>query len=520
MATAAKTRPTMDAPNTQTQMVPVDAIVPPDINREEYGNLEELADSIRAQGLLQAITVAPREDGKFDLIIGERRWKATKLAGFNAIEAKVVELDPVERMEQQLSENIHRKELTTIERARQVDKYFAVAAAHGQKMTQEEAAKRLGLNNQSQVSKYRTLYRLYQGVESFKSAYEAGRVTLTEAVELGRLTKAPEKDAALITRVLHEGIDKGNIAQAVKQELDRRVRNKKRAAKQQELKLANATIAPDDFHKHGGRRLGPGSHELNVDPTEHAGLECHAVYVTSTLDVQPVCMDPDSHKDVKPTVPAKSDKKSKAAGEKPEKVKGESGPDATPENTPTEETAADARTEAGEREAGTSAGDEPVADSSDEDEERKAEEAAKAAHQEALREAGMNRRAALRAWLTGKPRLTRGISDTYVFRQVVNIALDDDDVDQRILRELLDIPEESDVLDAIREMAEKNEEHLRRVAVALLCERVEAGLEHDSDYQNAMAGQHYELLHDAFGYLPSDEERLELGIANTESDAS
>ena len=71
--------------------------------------LQELADSITAQGVVQPIVVRPLQDGRFELIAGERRWRATQLAGLGSIPAVVKDLDDQSAAAVSLIENIQRE---------------------------------------------------------------------------------------------------------------------------------------------------------------------------------------------------------------------------------------------------------------------------------------------------------------------------------------------------------------------------------------------------------------------------
>ena len=87
-----------------------------DFDREA---LQELADSIRAQGVLQPVLVRPLADsGKFEIIAGERRWRAAQLAGLHEIPAVVRKLDDQTAMCIALIENIQREDLNPLEQAR------------------------------------------------------------------------------------------------------------------------------------------------------------------------------------------------------------------------------------------------------------------------------------------------------------------------------------------------------------------------------------------------------------------
>ncbi len=79
--------------------------------------LRGLAESIKKIGLLEDILVRPREDGTYEIVLGERRWRASQLAGIESIPAKVVDLTDEEARLIALTENIHREDLTKVEEA-------------------------------------------------------------------------------------------------------------------------------------------------------------------------------------------------------------------------------------------------------------------------------------------------------------------------------------------------------------------------------------------------------------------
>jgi ParB family chromosome partitioning protein len=80
-------------------------------------SLSELASSITEMGVLQPILVRPLEDGAFELIAGERRWRAAQRAGLTTIPAVIRLTDDVSSVEQALVENLHRQDLTALEEA-------------------------------------------------------------------------------------------------------------------------------------------------------------------------------------------------------------------------------------------------------------------------------------------------------------------------------------------------------------------------------------------------------------------
>ncbi|MEK7410178.1 MAG: ParB/RepB/Spo0J family partition protein, partial [Actinomycetota bacterium] len=114
--------------------------------------LSELAASIRAIGLLQPVLVRPAKDGRYELIAGERRWRAATRAGLRSIPAIIRITDDVSSVEQALVENLHRQDLTPLEEA----------AAYQQllddfNLTHENIAKKVGKSRSAITNSVRLL---------------------------------------------------------------------------------------------------------------------------------------------------------------------------------------------------------------------------------------------------------------------------------------------------------------------------------------------------------------------------
>lgn len=101
--------------------------------------LNDLADSIREHGIIQPLTVRRLSSGYYQIIAGERRWRAAKLAGLTEVPAVIVEADDRKVMELGLIENLQREDLNPMEEA---DGYLALKEEFG--LTQEEIAQRMG----------------------------------------------------------------------------------------------------------------------------------------------------------------------------------------------------------------------------------------------------------------------------------------------------------------------------------------------------------------------------------------
>lgn len=114
--------------------------------------LEALADSIRTHGIIQPLTVREMPNGYYQIIAGERRWRAARLAEVSEIPAVVMEADDKKVMELALIENLQRQDLNPVEEAMG---YQSLMEEYG--LTQEEAAKRVGKSRPAVANSLRLL---------------------------------------------------------------------------------------------------------------------------------------------------------------------------------------------------------------------------------------------------------------------------------------------------------------------------------------------------------------------------
>ncbi|MDE5560707.1 MAG: ParB/RepB/Spo0J family partition protein [Bacteroidaceae bacterium] len=137
--------------------IPVGKIMPnPNQPRRDFAPeaLQELADSIRELGIVQPITLRDQGDGTYLIIAGERRWRASQMAGLTAIPAYVRTVDDENMMEMALIENIQREDLNALE--------IALAYQHlleQYNLTQERLSERVG-KNRSTITNYLRLLKL------------------------------------------------------------------------------------------------------------------------------------------------------------------------------------------------------------------------------------------------------------------------------------------------------------------------------------------------------------------------
>ena len=121
-----------------------------DFNEEE---LQALADSIGEHGILQPLTVREMpHSGYYQIIAGERRWRAARMAGLTEVPALVIEADDRQAMELALIENLQRQDLNPVEEAQG---YHSLLEDYG--LTQEEAARRVGKSRPAVANALRLL---------------------------------------------------------------------------------------------------------------------------------------------------------------------------------------------------------------------------------------------------------------------------------------------------------------------------------------------------------------------------
>ena len=137
--------------------VPVEKIkANPNQPRHEFSetSLEELAESIRQIGIIQPITLRQMEDGTYQIIAGERRWRASQMAGLNSVPAYVRTADDEKMMQMALVENIQREDLNAIEIAlayqNLIEQYH---------LTQDKLSEKIG-KNRATIANYLRLLKL------------------------------------------------------------------------------------------------------------------------------------------------------------------------------------------------------------------------------------------------------------------------------------------------------------------------------------------------------------------------
>ena len=177
--------------------IPIDAIDPnPDQPRRVFdaAQLEGLAASIRVHGVLQPVVVR-RVGERYELVVGERRWRASRAAGLDSVPAVVAELDSRDRLELALVENVQRHDLNPMELAEALRGLSETGAS------QEEIGRRVGLERSTVANQL----RLLELAPNYQADVEAGRLAMGHAKALLQVSNA-ERRRALRDRIVEEGL--------------------------------------------------------------------------------------------------------------------------------------------------------------------------------------------------------------------------------------------------------------------------------------------------------------------------
>jgi ParB family transcriptional regulator, chromosome partitioning protein len=145
--------------------------------------LEELAESIRASGVVQPVVLRPAANGRFQLVAGERRWHASRRAGKTTIPAVVRQISNEQAMEITIIENLQREDLNPIEQARAFERLSREFS-----LTQEQIAARTGKDRAS-IANFVRLLKLPDDVQN---ALEAGALSFGHGKVLLALAGYPE----------------------------------------------------------------------------------------------------------------------------------------------------------------------------------------------------------------------------------------------------------------------------------------------------------------------------------------
>lgn len=221
------------------EMIPVDSINPNPLQprkkfREE--SLEELAASLREHGVVQPVIVRP-SGARYELLVGERRWRAAQIAGLKAIPAVIREAEPSECLQIALVENLHRDDLNGIEEA---SAYRQLMEDFG--FTQEEIAQKVGKSRSAVAN----ALRLLQLPVEVQASVVAGEISAGHARALLALQGDPFQ-GALLKKIIEEGLSVRETEEIVRRRLSGETETKGKTREkprqlQQYAELASASL--------------------------------------------------------------------------------------------------------------------------------------------------------------------------------------------------------------------------------------------------------------------------------------
>lgn len=167
-------------------------------------SLNELAASIQANGVVQPILVRPAPDGKFEIVAGERRWRASRIAGLETIPAMVEEISNERLLEIALVENIQREDLNPIEMAKAFEQLIQEFS-----LTHEQIAARTGKDRAS-ITNFLRLLKLTYPVQMLVAE---GKLSMGHARALIGLGTREQEDFA--ARIVAQGMSVRNAEKMV-----------------------------------------------------------------------------------------------------------------------------------------------------------------------------------------------------------------------------------------------------------------------------------------------------------------
>ena len=228
----------------ELQILPITKVEPrQDQPREIFDeqSLQELADSIAQYGLIQPITARKLDSGYYQIIAGERRWRAARLAGLTEVPVRVIEADDRRTAELALVENLQRENLNPIEEARG---FRALIDEYG--LTQEEAAKSVGRSRPAVANAMRLLSLCPAVLEMVeKQQLSAGHARAL----------VPILDDKLQTAAAKEVVEKGLSVRQTEQLAARLLKEPKQPKPEEEIRVDYAAEVANRLSLSLGRKV-------------------------------------------------------------------------------------------------------------------------------------------------------------------------------------------------------------------------------------------------------------------------
>ena len=232
----------------------------PDQPRQHFdqASLEELAASIREHGVLQPVLLRPQAGGGFQLIAGERRWRAAKIAGLEEVPAIVEEIDDESAMEIAIIENLQREDISLLDEA---DMFERMTSQHGYSL--RKLAQKLGKDK----GYIENRLRLADAPPEIRELVSVRRDTLSAAYELMKV-ESPRKRKRLAAQVASGELSLVKLRQ--------RIEGRAKPAAESEPETEAQPAEPDPEAE--ARVAEPGSEpELVAVPVEDGGRPVDAV---------------------------------------------------------------------------------------------------------------------------------------------------------------------------------------------------------------------------------------------------
>lgn len=168
--------------------IPIENIIVKSNPRTDFGDIDELTASVREKGVLEPVLVKELEDNKYELIAGERRYRASKAAGKATIPAALYSGDANDIEEVKLIENMHRKDLNPVEEGIAFKKYMDETKASIERLAQKISKPKLYIERR---------LALLDLADEVKAALSGGKILLGHALTLARLNTASQQKKML-----------------------------------------------------------------------------------------------------------------------------------------------------------------------------------------------------------------------------------------------------------------------------------------------------------------------------------
>jgi ParB family transcriptional regulator, chromosome partitioning protein len=188
-------------------------------------SLQELADSIKEQGIIQPIVVRPRSAGGYEIIAGERRWRASQLAGLSEVPAVIKELDDKTAAAVSLIENIQREDLNPLEESRALQRLIDEFDMTHQQVAEAVSRSRTSVTN---------LLRLRDLNEDVKTLVDERQLDMGHARAL--LALSGTEQSAVAHKVASKGLSVRETEQLVRKILDPKPKTESSAKQDPDIK--------------------------------------------------------------------------------------------------------------------------------------------------------------------------------------------------------------------------------------------------------------------------------------------